>query len=352
MAALSHENVMARQERKFACWRCPVACGGVMKAGTEYEYPAGVHKPEHETCAAFGIMCLNDNLESIVKANDICNQYGLDTISTGATIAFAIECYENGLITKKDTDGIELTWGNHRAIVAMTDKLAKREGFGDVLADGVKVAAEKIGKGADKYAIHAHGQELPMHDPSFGPSFGCSYQSAPTPGRHTQVGLSMSEEDAVQPGLEVSHLDKYTYTGKGQIEAMLRNNNQLLNASCMCLFGGGLFLPLGNVPAFLRAVTGWELTPEELTATAERILAIRQAFTLREGLTPKDFKMRGHPIGDPPDKEGPLANITVDIDTLCAEYYKAMDWDAETGKPSKKKLLELGLDDVAADLWP
>lgn len=352
MAALSHENVVARQEKKFACWRCPVACGGVMKAGTEYDYPAGVYKPEYETCAAFGAMCLNDNIESIIKANDICNRYGLDTISAGATIAFAIDCYENGLITKEDTDGIELTWGNHRAIAAMTDKLARREGFGDILADGVKVAAEKIGKGADKYAVHACGQELPMHDPTFAPSFGCSYQSAPTPGRHTQTGLCMAEEGAVQPGLEVSHLDKYTYTGKGQIEASIRGNVDLLNASGMCLFGGNLFLPVGNIPAFLRAVTGWELTDEELTATAQRIATIRQAFTVREGIKPKDFKLRGHPIGDPPDTEGPLANVTVDVDTLCKEYYQAMGWDAETGKPSKKKLLELGLNDIAADLWP
>jgi len=185
--ALSHENIVAKQEKKFACWRCPVACGGLMKAGTEYDYPAGAHKPEYETCAAFGILCLNDNLESIVKLNDICNQYGLDTISTGAILAFAIDCYENGLINKEDTDDIELTWGNHRAMVAMAEKLAKREGFGDVLADGVKMAAEKIGKGADKYAFHAHGQELPMHDPTFAPSFGSSYQSAPTPGRHPLV---------------------------------------------------------------------------------------------------------------------------------------------------------------------
>ncbi len=349
--ALNFENIVSRQEKKFACWRCPVACGGVMKAGSEYDYAAGAHKPEYETCASFGILCLNENVESIIKANDICNRYGLDTISTGSTIAFTIECYEKGLITKKDTDGIEMTWGNHKSIVAMTEKLAKREGFGDILADGVKVAAEKIGKGAGKYAFHAHGQELPMHDPTFAPSFGCSYQTAPTPGRHTQTGLSMAEEGAIQVGVEVPK-DKYSYTGKGKQEVALRNNNQLLAAAGMCLFGGALFLPVGNVPAFLRAVTGWELPDKELTDIAERILAVRQAFNVREGIKPKDFKIYGHSIGDPPDKEGPLANITVDVDTLSNEYYRAMDWDPETGKPSKKRLLELGLDDVAYDLWP
>lgn len=349
--ALNYENVVSRQEKRFACWRCPVACGGVMKAGTDYQYVAGAHKPEYETFAAFGILCLNDNVESIIKANDICNRYGLDSISVGATIAFTMDCYEKGLITKKDTDGIEMTWGNHESVVAMTEKLAKREGFGSILADGVKVAAEKIGKGAEKYAFHAHGQELPMHDPTFAPSFGCSYQTAPTPGRHTQTGLNMCEEGAIQIGVEVPE-NKYMCTGKGSLEAALRNNNQLLAAGGMCLFGGALFLPVGNVQALLRAVTGWEISDKEFTDIAERILAIRQAFNVREGVKPKDCKIYGHAIGDPPDKEGPLANITVDVDTLSNEYYKAMDWDPETGKPSKKRLLELGLDDVAHDMWP
>ena len=133
-----------------------------MKAGTTSDYEEGAHKPEYETLAAFGSMCLNEDLESIIKLNDICNRYGLDTISAGATISFAIECYENGIISKKDTDGIELTWGNSEAIVNMTEKLARREGFGDVLADGTKIAAHKIGRGADKFAMQVQGQEVAM----------------------------------------------------------------------------------------------------------------------------------------------------------------------------------------------
>jgi len=190
------DPVMERQSKAFACFRCPFGCGGHMKGGTEYEYEAGAHKPEYETLCMFGTNCLNTNLESIIKANDICNRYGLDTISTGATISFAIECYENGLITKKDTDGIEMTWGNHKAIVAMTEKLAKREGFGIVLADGAKVAADKIGKGSEKYAIHIQGQEVPAHDPKLGYHFATTYRLDPTPARHTQGG-----EGFVAPGL-------------------------------------------------------------------------------------------------------------------------------------------------------
>ena len=353
ISRLSVENVMERLEKRFGCYRCPASCGGTMKAGTEYKYKAGAHKPEYETYAMFGADCLNDNLESIIMASDICNRYGLDTISAGATIAFAIECYENGLITKEDTGGIELTWGNHKAIVAMTEKLARREGFGAVLADGVKVAAERIGKGSDKYAIHLHGQELPAHDPRFTPAFATAYQSDPTPGRHTHSLYGYAMGGFLPIGIEIPELgeDKYTYTGKGKIEALFRNKNHLYNAVGMCQFAS-FSLPWDMADRFLSLVTGWQLSAEEITMACERIAAMRQAFNLREGLTPKDFKLRGRPIGEPPLKEGPNANVTVDVDTLVSEYYKVLDWDPETGKPSKKRLLELGLDDVAKDLWP
>ena len=360
---ISDKNVKNLRERKYGCYRCPISCGGHMKAGTgEYKYKAGVHKPEYETLGIFGVSCLNDNLESIIMVNDICNRYGLDTISTGGTIAFAIECYENGIITKKDTDGIELTWGNHKAIVAMTEKIAKREGFGKVLADGVKVAAERIGKGSEKYAIHVHGQELPTHDPRNNPSFATVYQSDATPGRHLQGSCAHFEMGSFPYGLEFPHLgikvpffDKYTYTGKGKWEALFRNHNHLGNAAGACLIGDlgpGLVTPVDTIPTFLSVITGWQITPDEFTRMAERISALRQAINVREGLKPEDFKMPGRAVGKPPLKEGPLANVTVDVDTMVAEYYKAMDWDLRTGKPSKKKLLELGLEDVAQDLWP
>ena len=349
---ISGENVIKYEEKRYGCYRCPISCGAHMKAGKgEYKYKAGADRPEYETMGMFGPNCLNDNVESIIMANDICNRCGLDTISTAATIAFAIECYENGVITKEDTDGIEMTWGNHRAIVAMTEKIAKRESFGAMLADGVKVAAERIGRGADKYAIHVHGQELPAHDPKLRPAYATAYQSDPTPGRHTQEGLECTEKGFVPAGLELPSLDKYTYTGKGKSEALFRNKNHLFNASGVCQFST-YFLPWDTMDKFLSLVTGWQLSPEEITTMCERISAMRQAFNLREGLSHKDFKLPGRAIGEPPLKEGPVANITVDVDTLVSEYYKALDWDAETGKPSQKRLQELGLEDVAKDLWP
>ena len=163
------------------CWHCPIACKAILKAGEgEYKYAAGCRRPEYETAAAFGANCANSHTESISMVNDICNRAGIDTISAGTIIAFAIELYENGILTKKDTDGIDLKWGNHQAMVAMTAKLANREGLGDILADGVKIAAEKIGKGAEKFAVHIGGQELGMHDPKI-PRMRLSDAGGPLP---------------------------------------------------------------------------------------------------------------------------------------------------------------------------
>jgi aldehyde:ferredoxin oxidoreductase len=363
---ISDESVIKLQERKYGCYRCPISCGGHMKAGTgEYKYRAGAHKPEYETLGAFGTTCLNDNLESIIMANDICNRYGLDTISAGASIAFAMECYENGILTKEDTDGFDLTWGNHKAIVELTEKMARREGFGGVLADGVKVASEKIKRGSQKYAIHIHGQEPPMHDPRNTPSFATVYQSDATPGRHMQGSCAHFEMGALEDfefpqfGMKIPHVDrpafKHTYTGKGKWETLFRSQSHLGNTAGACLIadlGPGMVTPVDTIPTFLSVITGWQQSPEEMLRTGERISTIRQAINVREGLKPKDFKLPGRVIGQPPLEDGPTANITVDVDTMVTEYYRAMDWDLETGKPSKKKLLELGLEDVAQELWP
>jgi len=339
------DPVIERQAKKYACFRCPLGCGGHMKEGTgEYKYEAGAHKPEYETLAAFGTMCLNNNLESITKANDICNRYGLDTISAGCTISFAIECYENGLITKADTDGIELTWGNHRAIVAMTQRLADREGFGDVLADGEKVAAEKIGKGAEQYAMHIHGEEVPMHDPKLGFHYAVTYRLDATPGRHTQ-----GSEGLAPPGL-LPQYDRKSPVGRGEAHKIGSNMTHIMNCVGMCLFMYICLPTINAIPEFMSAVTGWDVTVDDLLKTGERISNLRHAFNLREGLNPLQFKVPGRLLGKPPQEEGPLAGVTVDEDLMLKDYLAEMDWDPKTAKPSKKKLEELGLADVAQAL--
>jgi aldehyde:ferredoxin oxidoreductase len=332
-SGLSGEAAAANQAKNEGCWHCPVACKGILKAGTgEYKYQAGGRRPEYESQAAFGAMCLNNDTESLAMANDICNRYSLDTISTGTAIAFAIECYENGIITKADTDGIELHWGDHHAIIAMTEKIARREGFGDILADGVKLAAERIGRGSEQYAVHAGGQELGMHDPKLDlPRMGdklsaARYQMDATPGRHTQ--------------------------GFGPVGF----EGHFKNAAGFCVQGGYSVLSMATddnkyMLGFMKAVTGWDRSWDELLKAGERIANIRHAFNLRDGVNPLERTMHPRIIGSPPLEAGPHANKTVDLKAEVYWNLGALDWDRTTTKPSKKKLLELGLDDVAKDLW-
>jgi len=326
VTGLNKDTLVTYVAKHGGCWHCPVACKAVLKEGSgEYKYVAGIRRPEYETQGSFGANCGNSNTESINMVNDICNRYGLDTISAGSVMAFAIELYENGIITKKDTGGIELTWGNHRALVAMTEKMAKREGIGDLLADGVKVAAEKIGKGAEKFAVHIGGQEVGMHDPKlsgFGGTPWARYQLDATPGRHTQ-GFGPS-----------------SFRG------------HIVNASGLCLIGFGFGAGAEKLMDFLNAVTGLNYTLDEVLKAGERIANMRHLFNLREGIKELDFVAHPRLYGDPSQKTGPLAGVT--IDTKAQNYWNlgALDWDLETTKPTKQKLLELGLKDEAEELWP
>ncbi len=315
---------------RTGCWRCPVACRGKLKAGEgEYLFPAESRRPEYETMAAFGAMCLNNNSDAIIMANHICDRYGLDTISTGTTIAFAMECYEQGLLTLHDTDGIDLRWGNHRAMVTMTEKLAKREGFGDVLADGVRQAAARIGGRAVVFAVHIGGQELGLHDPKFDfPAFtgkptAARFQMDATPGRHTA-------------GFGPSQFQDY-----------------VVNAAGLCLHSDmAVDDPRRYITGFMSAVTGWERSIEELLRAGERIAVMRHVFTLREGDNPLERTVHGRITGRPPQVAGPLAGVTADIENQIKTNLAALDWDPSSTRPRRRKLMELGLEDVAQDLWP
>jgi len=343
-SAISDDAIIAYQEKKYGCWRCPISCGGHTKVASG-PFASETHKPEYETLGSFGTMCLNDNAESIIKANDICNRMGLDTISAGCTVAFAIECYENGLITKEDTGGIELKWGNAEAIVEMTEKLAKREGFGAVLADGMKVASEKIGKGSEQYAIHVGGQEIPMHDPKFTPGLATTYVLDATPGRHTQGG------ELIGPGsgLDFEKPEKTVYTGRAKFQKAMVDLMHVVNAAGLCMFGYSA-MDVHSVPEFMSAITGWDYTMEECYETGERIGTIRHAFNLREGYNPLELKVPGRLIGKPPLERGPLKDVSVDIETMVNEYLELLDWDPATMVPSQNKLQSLGLNEVASDL--
>lgn len=346
---ISDDNLLEFEYKKYACWQCPLACGGYFKVDDGPFKVEETHKPEYETCGVFGPNLLNDNPESLILINDICNRAGMDTISTGGTVGFAIECFQNGLLSLEDTDGIKLEWGNAESIVELTKKICYREGkIGNLLADGSKVASLKI-KGSEDFAIHVNGQELPAHDPKFGPGWGTYYMVDATPGRHTQGSQNSYENGKGIAGFDLPKLDKYVYTGKGEVGARTHNLFHTFHCLGLCRFA----LLRMNVNAwveFLNDVTGENYTLEQLEYLGARIGAMRQMFNIREGLKVTEFKVPGRAYGYPPLDDGPLKGITVDIKTQMKEYYEAQKWDPETGAPTPERLKELDLEELIKDL--
>jgi len=333
------DRVMEFQERKYGCWQCTMACGGHM-AVHDGPYAVKTHKVEYETGAAFGTMTLNDNFPSLVKINDICNRYGFDSISAGCTVAFAVECYENGILTKADTGGLELTWGSHEAMVELLILMGERKGIGDVLADGVRKAAERIGKGAEQFAMHIQGEEVPMHDPKLQPGLAVTYLLDATPARHTQGG----ELNPV-PGLGIKIPPREQQAGRGPLHKELVSLVHVVNSAGVCLFGY-LSYDFHFMPDFLTAVTGEPWDVKRIEVAGERISNMRHALNLREGLNPLHWHMPGRLIGQPPLEAGTHKGFSVDLQTQVKDYLVAMDWDPETTKPRAAKLRELGLEDL------
>jgi aldehyde:ferredoxin oxidoreductase len=347
----SDESVIKYQKRKYACQSCPLACGGIIdiKKG-RYRGTTG-HKPEYETLGSFGGLLLHDDLDAIIELNEMCNRAGIDTISTGAAVAFAIECHEKGIIDESSADGLKLGWGKSAEIIKLTEMIIKREGIGDILADGVKRAAEKIGNGADRYAVHAGGQELPMHDSRLDPGFAIAYQCEPTPGRHSIS--SYQYIDLYSVGKMFPRANQMIKAAKGKQSKNIKGYAagtyymQLVNSAGMCFFGAiTSALP---VVEWLNAVTGWDLPADEFFKTGERILSLRKAFNAREGIKPEDHKLSDRALGKRPLTKGPLKGVTVDMEQLMTEFYGTVGWDLSNGCPTKEKMIELEIDGLFTD---
>ena len=339
--------VNEKMEKHYACWHCPLACGAesVESTNPKYPYPRHTHRPEYETMGAFGTMNLINDLDFLIHANHVCNEYGIDTIGAGGTISFAIECFENGIITKEDTDGLELSWGGADAAMELLHKIGKRDGFGDVLADGVKVAAEKIGGGSEAYAIHIGGQELPMHDPKLQPEYHTTYKLDPTPSRHTQYEGNSTFGGPKYPRAPKDFKD---YDARGEHHKGASEYMHVVNATGMCQFIM-MAAPTDRFPEWINQVTGWGMTGEELQQAGERIANLRMAFEVREGNNPRDRHVPSRLWGGDGAVQttGPLEGVTLDIDTLEKDYLSACGWDTETCAPTRAKLESLGLADVA-----
>jgi aldehyde:ferredoxin oxidoreductase len=322
----------------FGCYACPISCGAIIRQNVgPFAIRDEMHRPEYQTLAALGGMLMNDNLEAVIKANDICNRYGIDTVGVGGAVAMAMECYEKGLINKEDTDGIDLAWGNADSIVALVEKIARREGFGAVLADGVQKAAERIGKGAEKYAIAVRGKSLAFHDPRISPVLGTANIADANPAHHmdSQITGMLNEGAAIgsDPALQASKSNPFASYAIGSAY------HQLLNAAGLC----SLYTVATTPPPIAELIAGaggWDFGWDEALKAGRRILTLRQSFNAREGLTPDQFEL----------PKRIASSSKVDHSALRDGFFSEMGWDLKSGKPSKEALADLGLAELAADL--
>jgi aldehyde:ferredoxin oxidoreductase len=321
----------------ITCWRYVKSDGKV------------IHGPEYETLAAFGSLCMNENLDSIVKANDLCNRIGMDTISTGCAIAFAMECYEKGIITKADTGNLDLTWGNSSSIVKLAELIGLREGFGVILGEGVKRASEKIGKGSDHYAIHVRGLEFPIHEPRRWWTMALSFATSNRGACHRQGSPMYLESGNVQPEFGFSEkLRPLEIQGKAEATKFHQDFSAAFSSMGLCGFTVCGVIPFTIITEAFTAVTGIETDHWGLLKCGERTWNLKRAFNIKMGSTWKDDVLPKR-ILEEPLNTGPAAGKTLPFREMLDEYYSLRDW--KEGKPTKSKLIELGMPEIAKDLW-
>jgi aldehyde:ferredoxin oxidoreductase len=335
--------IINREKNKYHCYSCPLGCGGICSMTGRY---SETHKPEYETVLALGGLLMNDDLESIFYLNEYLNRAGMDSISAGGTIAFAMECFEKGILSGDDLGGLDLSWGNSGSIIKLAEMMVERKGMGDILADGSKKAAERIGKGSSEYAITAGGQELPMHDSRNDPGYALHYSAEPTPGRHT-IGSQLAYEmyqlwkrvSGMPRPIPLYHKNsKYIADErKAKMAKACSDYMNVINASGLCWFGA--MMGCTRVPAFdwLNAATGWNRSADEYMKIGAVIQSIKQAFNVKHGIDPVSFRIKDRCAGIPKLTEGANKGRTVDIDKLMNDYWKEYGWD-DRGRPSVNNL--------------
>jgi aldehyde:ferredoxin oxidoreductase len=350
--------------KRRSCFGCTIGCGRYTWVPFGHFLTPPHEGPEYETTDMIGVQSLIENIETIIRANYLCNNYGLDTISTGNVMAFAIEAFEKGLITEKDSGGLRLEWNNPEVLLTLIDQIAKREKFGDVLAEGVKRAADKIGKGAEDFAVHVKGLEVPAHDPrGESRSFVIQYAVEPRGACHMHPNWAgaydfVPLDNGLKPhGLPWPPADKFAETGvkRGIAYKLIALHGELAEMLGVCrfyLWGAEDFgltcLTPQRLATLYSTLTGFEMDEFELMKCAERVWNLKRCFNVREGLTRKDDRLPKRllePIATGPTK----GQVVKDLDGLLDEYYEVSGWE-RTGVPTRKKLEQLGLKDVADEL--
>jgi aldehyde:ferredoxin oxidoreductase len=338
-----HDTILSGRR---ACLQCPIACGRHIKV-TEGPYaPMDCEGPEYETIGTLGGLCMVDDLVAVAKANQLCNRYGLDTISAGGIIAFAMEAYEKGIITHKETDGIELVWGNGAAVVEMIHKMGRGEGIGRLMTEGSKRMAEALGKNAIEFAIHVKGLEPSAQDPRRFFSQALSYATAARGACHNaswshpyELALSMPEIGIPEPQ------DPYQIVGKAEFTAKLQDLMCIMDALIICRFSQvGKAVNVTNHVDWLNLTTGWDMDIPEYMQVGEKLFNLKRMYNVRLGVSRKDdfLPYRFMTL----NREGEdLTNQLPPMGKLLSDYYAYRKW-SEDGIPMPEKLEELGLDDL------
>lgn len=324
----------------YACGACPIRCGRRVRIEEGPYAPVDGAGPEYETLAMLGSLCLVDDLEAIAKANELCNRYGIDTISTGAIIAFAMECVEHGLINEED---YPIQWGNPDSLLNLIHSIGRQEGIGILLGQGVRQAAAQIGGKAPEFAIESKGLELPGHDPRAFTSLAVGYATSNRGACHLQSLTYPFERSTPYPGLGYSEVpDRFAAAGKGEMTAKFQNLMSVFDSLKLCKFLLiGPQLPVTRTAEWLNYVTGWEFTAEDLLEAGERIFNLKRMFNVDRGISRKDDTLPARITSTPRREGGSPANLPP-LGSMLREYYDYRGWD-ELGIPQPERLAALGI---------
>jgi aldehyde:ferredoxin oxidoreductase len=331
----------------IGCSSCAMRCEHEVVV-PEGPYKNTMTRMEYESLWALGPYCGVDRLDAIIKAMDLCNYYGVDSISTGVIAGFAMDCYETGILTQQDMRGIDAKFGNAEAMVQLVEKIGKREGIGEVLADGVKFAAEKIGKGSDRLALHIKGVEVTGYDlrclKTAALGFAVSFRGADH-NRHGAYAFDVKGK--------VNRL--IAEKGRGKLVRDMEDVYNLIDSFIVCKFSRGTYYKeLPDMAKLYTLVTGYEITPEDLKKAGERIQNVARLFNIREGLGRKDDNLPYKVMHEPIPDEGPSKGAFVtqaELDLLLDDYYESRGWTKE-GIPTKEKLKELGMEELMHIIEP
>jgi aldehyde:ferredoxin oxidoreductase len=336
-----HEKINAQSHKKhvvkhITCYRCPVACNSWSVVENGEFQGSKCRGPEYETLWALGGQCGNSNLESIIAANTLCDDLGMDTESTGSSIGFAMELFERGILTKRDTGNLELNFGNYKSLVKLVEMIGNREGFGAILADGVKLASERIGKDAHKFAMHVKGLEMDGYDPRGAKAQALSFATASRGGCH-HSGYAKQE-------LYDAKFDRFTEKGKGKLTKENEDETAFIDSTGFCAFPHQLGVISNDIVSkILYAVTGMVEFKEVdyLLKAGERIINIERLFNLREGISIKDDVLPERFLTNPMPTGNSKSQI-VDFYPMREEYYNSRGWD-DKGVPTISTLKRLSL---------